>query len=68
MRPTIRCAKLGLERGLAGPLEAPAAFYMKSPPRHYRHSAAFEMCDAFIRGEEAEYSRPELSGHSIAGE
>ena len=64
----IRCAKLGLERGLAGPLQAPAAYYMKSPPRQFRDSAAFEMCEAFIRGEEAEYSGPEMPGHSIAGE
>jgi myo-inositol-1-phosphate synthase len=64
----IRCAKLGLDRGLAGPLEAPAAYYMKSPPRQYRDSVAFDMCDAFIRGEAVEYSGPELSGHSIAGE
>ena len=28
----IRCARLALDRGLAGPLEAPSAYYMKSPP------------------------------------
>ncbi len=27
----IRCAKLGLDRGVAGPLEAPSAYYMKNP-------------------------------------
>ncbi len=32
----IRCAKLGLERGIGGPLEAPSAYYMKSPPRQMR--------------------------------
>jgi myo-inositol-1-phosphate synthase len=44
----IRCAKLGLERGIAGPLEAPAAYYMKSPPRQLRDSVARDACNAFI--------------------
>jgi myo-inositol-1-phosphate synthase len=48
----IRCAKIGLERGYGGPLEAPSAYYMKSPPRQVRDSIAREWCDAFMRGEE----------------
>jgi myo-inositol-1-phosphate synthase len=44
----IRCAKLALERGLAGPLEAPSAYYMKSPPRQFRDSVAHDACNAFI--------------------
>ena len=47
----IRCAKLGLERGLAGPLEAPSAYYMKSPPRQFRDSVARDACNAFIDGD-----------------
>jgi len=46
----IRCVKLGLERGEAGPLEAPSAFYMKSPPRQLRDSVAYDACNAFIDG------------------
>jgi myo-inositol-1-phosphate synthase len=46
----IRCAKLALQRGIAGPLEAPSAYYMKSPPRQYRDSVAREACNAFIDG------------------
>ncbi len=46
----IRCAKLALDRGEAGPLEAPSAYYMKSPPRQFRDSVALEACDAFIEG------------------
>src|SRR5271157_2425001 len=46
----IRCAKLALERGQAGPLEAPSAYYMKSPPRQLRDSVAREACNAFIDG------------------
>ena len=46
----VRCAKLGLERGDAGPLEAVSAYYMKSPPVQMRDSVAREKCDAFIGG------------------
>ncbi len=46
----IRCAKLALERGEAGPLVAPSAYYMKSPPRQLRDSVALEACNAFIDG------------------
>jgi myo-inositol-1-phosphate synthase len=46
----IRCVKVALERGEAGPLLAPSAYYMKSPPRQLRDSIALEACDAFIDG------------------
>ena len=46
----IRCVKLALERGEAGPLVAPSAYYMKSPPRQFRDSVARAACDAFIDG------------------
>jgi myo-inositol-1-phosphate synthase len=46
----IRCAKLALERGEAGPLLAPSAYYMKSPPQQLRDSMALEACNAFIDG------------------
>jgi len=46
----IRCVKLALERGVAGPLVAPSAYYMKSPPRQLRDSIALEACNAFIDG------------------
>ena len=44
----VRCAKLGLVRGLAGPLEAPSACYMKSPPRQLRDDAAFRALRSFL--------------------
>jgi myo-inositol-1-phosphate synthase len=47
----IRCAKLARDRGVAGPLEAPSAYYMKSPPRQFRDSVAHDACNAFIDGE-----------------
>ena len=47
----IRCAKLALDRGIGGPLEAPSAYYMKTPPRQFRDSVARDACNAFIDGE-----------------
>jgi myo-inositol-1-phosphate synthase len=50
----VRCARLALDRGIAGPLEAVSAYYMKSPPRQMRDSEAREACNAFIAGDGAE--------------
>jgi len=47
----VRCARLALDRGIAGPLEAVSAYYMKSPPRQMRDSEARDACNAFIAGE-----------------
>ena len=47
----VRCAKLGLDRGLAGPLEAPSASFMKSPPIQMRDDEARLALDAFIEAE-----------------
>lgn len=47
----IRCAKLGLDRGLGGALVAPASYFMKSPPEQYTDHEACELVEAFIRGE-----------------
>jgi myo-inositol-1-phosphate synthase len=46
----IRCVRLALERGEGGPLLAPSAYYMKSPPQQFRDSIAREACNAFIDG------------------
>jgi myo-inositol-1-phosphate synthase len=50
----IRCAKLGLDRGLAGTLVAPASYFMKSPPIQIHDDVARERVEAFIRGEDNE--------------
>jgi len=44
----IRCCKLGLDRGLKGTLEAPAAYFMKSPPVQYSDDEARRMVEEFI--------------------
>ena len=50
----VRCARLGMVRGMAGPLEAPSSYYMKSPPVQMRDSVARDLCDAFIEEGRAE--------------
>ena len=47
----VRCAKLGLDRGMAGPLVAPSAYLMKTPPQQFKDEVAHEMTEAFIRGD-----------------
>ncbi|HID56341.1 TPA: inositol-3-phosphate synthase [Candidatus Poribacteria bacterium] len=46
----IRCAKIGLDRGISGPLYGPSAYFMKSPPIQYPDPVAREMTEAFIEG------------------
>lgn len=46
----VRCAKLALDRGLAGALEGPSAYFMKSPPKQYSDDVARNMVEAFIAG------------------
>jgi myo-inositol-1-phosphate synthase len=50
----IRCAKLALDRGLAGTLVAPASYFMKSPPRQIADDTARERVEAFIGGTDNE--------------
>ena len=44
----IRCCKLAMDRGLAGELAAPSAYFMKSPPIQYTDAEAHQMVEKFI--------------------
>lgn len=46
----IRLAKLALDRGLGGPVEAASAYLMKHPPRQMRDSEAHRLITEFIAG------------------
>jgi myo-inositol-1-phosphate synthase len=46
----VRCCKLGLDRGLAGTLLGPAAYFMKTPPVQYTDDVARNMVEEFIKG------------------
>jgi len=52
----IRCAKLAMDRGVAGPLIGPSAYFMKSPPVQFSDDAAHEMVEEFILGNGASRS------------
>ncbi len=47
----IRCAKLALDRGQSGILEAPSAYFCKHPLRQFTDDEAFQMMEDFIKGE-----------------
>jgi myo-inositol-1-phosphate synthase len=44
----IRCAKLALDRGQGGVLEAPSAYFCKHPARQFTDDEAFSMVEDFI--------------------
>ena len=46
----IRCAKLALDRGQGGILEAPSAYFCKHPLRQYTDDEAYQMMEDFIKG------------------
>jgi myo-inositol-1-phosphate synthase len=47
----IRCLKLARERGVAGALTSPSAYFMKHPPVQYTDDEACRLTEEFIRGE-----------------
>lgn len=48
MIDAVRCAKVAMDRGQGGPLVAPSAYFMKSPPQQFTDSKARRMVEAFI--------------------
>ena len=47
----VRCAKIGLDRGLAGSLEGPSSYFMKSPPVQHPDDQCRTLTEQFISGE-----------------
>jgi len=47
---TIRCAKVALDRGQAGVIEGPSAYFCKHPPIQHTDDVARLMTEAFIEG------------------
>jgi myo-inositol-1-phosphate synthase len=45
----VRCLKLALDHKLSGSMEAPSAYFMKSPPKQYTDDEARVMTGEFIR-------------------
>jgi len=46
----VRCAKIALDRGLAGPILSASSYFMKSPPEQYRDDEARRAVEDFIAG------------------
>jgi myo-inositol-1-phosphate synthase len=44
----VRCAKIAMDRGLAGPLLGPSSYFMKSPSVQYHDNVAHDNVEAFI--------------------
>jgi myo-inositol-1-phosphate synthase len=47
----VRCAKIALDRGLAGSLQGPSSYFMKSPPVQYHDDVCRRYTEEFIAGE-----------------
>jgi myo-inositol-1-phosphate synthase len=47
----VRVAKLALDRGLGGPVEAASAYFMKSPPVQHPDHVARRLLEEFITGQ-----------------
>ena len=58
----LRCARLGLDRGIGGPLVGPSAYFMKSPPVQFHDDEAYRMVEEFAATPDRADSRePRLS-------
>ncbi len=64
----VRCAKLGIDRGLSGTLEGPSAYFMKSPPKQFTDEVARQMTDEFIAGPAQAYSGNGKMSHDALAE
>lgn len=49
----IRCAKIALDRKLAGPILAPSAYFCKHPPEQITDDQAYQQVEAFITSAQA---------------
>ncbi len=56
----IRCAKIALDRGIAGAIAAPSSFFCKHPPIQYTDEVAYQLTEAFIAGDNVEVVNPNL--------
>jgi len=69
----VRCVKLGLDRGLSGPLVGPSSYFMKSPPQQFTDHEARERTEAFIHESPREpapvaVTRPTSNGRRVDSE
>ena len=46
----VRAAKIGLDRGIGGPLLSASSYFMKSPPEQYSDDVCRQRVEDFIAG------------------
>jgi myo-inositol-1-phosphate synthase len=61
----VRLAKLALNRGVAGALEGPSAYLMKSPPRQIPDDDAYEAVERFIADHRRERAEKPAAGAEV---
>jgi len=54
MIDAIRCAKLALDRELAGPIIGPSSYFFKTPPKQFRDDICYQKVEDFIAGKSDE--------------
>jgi len=50
----VRCAKIALDRELAGPIVGPSSYFFKTPPKQFRDDECRDKVEAFISGKSDE--------------
>ncbi|NJC97421.1 MAG: inositol-3-phosphate synthase [Anaerolineales bacterium] len=54
MIDAVRCAKLALDRELAGPIIGPSSYFFKTPPKQFRDDICRQKVEDFISGKSEE--------------
>ena len=54
MIDALRCAKVALDRELAGPIIGPSSYFFKTPPKQFRDDECRDKVEAFISGKSDE--------------
>jgi len=54
MIDAIRCAKIALDRELAGPIVGPSSYFFKTPPKQFKDEVARQKVEDFVSGKSDE--------------
>jgi myo-inositol-1-phosphate synthase len=54
MIDAVRCAKIALDRELAGPIVGPSSYFFKTPPKQFKDDIARQKVEDFISGKSDE--------------